>query len=87
MHLLSRPLAVEHLVARPAQLAMLDGALSRRLTLIAAQAGAGKTTLLQQWTASHPERNFVALDIEAAATTTRRTSRDGWQQLPPRPSR
>jgi LuxR family maltose regulon positive regulatory protein len=62
----SRPLSGEHLIDRPALLAALDGAFDHRLTLIAAQAGAGKTTLLRQWAASHPDRNFIFLDIDAS---------------------
>ncbi len=66
MSISSQPRTREHLIARPALVATLDGAFKRRLTLIAAQAGAGKTTLLRQWAASHRNRRFIRLDIDAA---------------------
>lgn len=66
MSISSQPRTREHLIARPALVAALDGAFNRRLTLIAAQAGAGKTTLLRQWAASHSNRQFIHLDINAA---------------------
>ncbi|MCP2032657.1 LuxR family maltose regulon positive regulatory protein [Okibacterium sp. HSC-33S16] len=62
----SQPLAGKPLVERPALLAALDGALGRRLTLVAAPAGAGKTTLLRQWIATHSDLNFTHLSIDSA---------------------
>ncbi|WP_308468577.1 LuxR C-terminal-related transcriptional regulator [Rathayibacter soli] len=44
----------------------LDDSLATTLTLLIAQAGAGKTVLLSQWASSHPELDFVWLDIVAA---------------------
>ena len=43
----------------------LDKALTRPLTLIVAPAGAGKTVLLAQWANTHPELDFVWVDVAA----------------------
>jgi LuxR family transcriptional regulator, maltose regulon positive regulatory protein len=57
--------APAHAVDRPALRRQLDDALahSHSLTLIVAPAGAGKTVLLSQWAATHPELDFVWLDV------------------------
>ncbi|HEY5222639.1 MAG TPA: LuxR C-terminal-related transcriptional regulator [Microbacteriaceae bacterium] len=46
--------------------AALDDSLTATLTLLIAQAGAGKTVLLSQWASSHPEFDFVWLDVVEA---------------------
>ena len=56
-------LAPAHAVDRPALRRRLDEALVRPLTLIVAPAGAGKTILLAQWAATHPELDFVWVEV------------------------
>lgn len=51
-------------VDRPALRAELDGALSRPVTLLVAQAGSGKSVLLSQWVASHPELRCAWVDLD-----------------------
>ncbi len=58
--------APSHAVDRPALRHQLDEALVHPLTLIVAPAGTGKTVLLSQWAMSHPELDFVWLDIAEA---------------------
>ena len=55
--------APAHAVDRPALRRLLDGALAHPLTLIVAPAGAGKTLLLAQWAATHPELDFVWVEV------------------------
>ena len=52
-----------HAVDRPALRRQLDEALVRPLTLIVAPAGAGKSVLLAQWAATHPDLDFVWMDL------------------------
>ncbi len=54
-----------HAVDRPALRRQLDEALVRPLTLVVAPAGAGKTVLLVQWASTHPELDFVWLEVGA----------------------
>jgi LuxR family transcriptional regulator, maltose regulon positive regulatory protein len=58
-------LAPAHAVDRPALRRRLDEALVQPLTLIVAPAGAGKTVLLAQWAATHPELDFVWVEVGA----------------------
>src|SRR6266702_4509422 len=51
---LSAPRVPSSLVERKRLQALLDGALSKPLTLLAASAGWGKTTLLSMWASLHP---------------------------------
>jgi LuxR family transcriptional regulator, maltose regulon positive regulatory protein len=53
-----------HAVDRPALRHRLDRSLQRPVTLIVAQAGAGKSVLLAQWAATHPELEFVWVQLE-----------------------
>lgn len=55
-----------YLVDRPELRRRLSAGLSLPLTLLVAQAGAGKTVLLQQWSAQHPDVQFVWIDVEPA---------------------
>src|ERR1700735_500173 len=57
------PVAPDHAVDRVALRRRLDEALVQPLTLIVAPAGAGKTVLLAQWAATHPELDFVWVEI------------------------
>lgn len=51
------------LVARPRLLALLDQAVSRKCTLVAAPAGFGKTTTISTWAAAYPAPvAWIALD-------------------------
>jgi LuxR family maltose regulon positive regulatory protein len=52
-----------HAVDRPELRRVLDEALAHSLTLVVAPAGAGKTVLLAQWVATHPELDFVWLEV------------------------
>jgi LuxR family transcriptional regulator, maltose regulon positive regulatory protein len=55
--------APAHAVDRPQLRRQLDKALARPLSLVVAPAGAGKTVLLAQWVATHPELDFVWLEV------------------------
>ncbi len=55
--------ALVHEVDRPALRRQLDKALANPLTLIVAPAGSGKTVLLGQWAATHPELDFVWMEV------------------------
>ncbi len=57
------PIAPSYAVDREALRRRLDEALVQPLTLIVAPAGAGKSVLLMQWAASHPELDFVWLEV------------------------
>ena len=46
---INRPAIDSRWIVRPRLLSALDGALSKKLTLISAPAGYGKTTLAAQW--------------------------------------
>ena len=52
-----------HAVDRPALRRQLNEALVQPLTLMVAPAGSGKSVLLTQWAATHPEVDFVWLDL------------------------
>ena len=52
-----------HAVDRPALRRQLNEALVQPLTLVVAPAGSGKSVLLTQWAATHPEVDFVWLDL------------------------
>ena len=52
-----------HAVDRPGLRRQLDGALADPLSLLVAPAGAGKSVLLAQWAATHPELDFVWLEV------------------------
>ena len=55
------------LVARPRLMALLDGILNNKLTLVSAQAGFGKTTLIVQWIyCKQPPLPTAWLSLEAA---------------------
>ena len=53
-------------VDRPALRHRLDQSLQYPLTFLVAAAGSGKSVLLQQWASTHPEREFVWLDVVTA---------------------
>ena len=57
------PTAPSYAVDREVLRHRLDEALVQPLTLIVAPAGAGKSVLLMQWAASHPELDFVWLEV------------------------
>ena len=57
------PAAPSYAVDRAALRRQLDDALVHALTLIVAPAGAGKSVLLAQWAATHPELDFVWLEV------------------------
>lgn len=57
---MQRPQLPEDLVLRRRLLDRLQAGLSRKLTLISAQAGAGKTTLMAQWLADAASHRYVA---------------------------
>ena len=57
------PLAPSHAVDREALRRQLDEGLLHPLTLLVAPAGAGKSVLLAQWATSHPELDFVWVDV------------------------
>ena len=57
------PIAPPYAVDRQVLRRKLDNALGQALTLIVAPAGAGKSVLLAQWAATHPELDFVWLEI------------------------
>jgi LuxR family maltose regulon positive regulatory protein len=57
------PIAPSYAVDREALRRQLDEALVHPLTLIVAPAGAGKSVLLAQWATTHPELNFVWVDV------------------------
>ena len=57
------PTAPPYAVDREVLRRRLDEALAQPLTLIVAPAGAGKSVLLMQWAASHPELDFVWLEV------------------------
>ena len=57
------PVAPSYAVDRAPLKQQLDEALVRPLTLIVAPAGAGKSVLLAQWATSHPELEFVWLEV------------------------
>lgn len=62
---LQRPHIGQDLIARPHLVGRLNQGLSRKLTLISAQAGAGKTTLLVQWLNDCPcPIAWLALDAD-----------------------
>jgi len=52
-----------HVVDRPALRRKLDAVVDHSIALIVAPAGAGKSVLLGQWSATHPELQFVWLEI------------------------
>src|ERR1700735_2066275 len=52
-----------HVVDRPALRRRLNAVVDHRIALIVAPAGAGKTVLLTQWARTHPELQFVWLEI------------------------
>src|SRR5580704_11131663 len=52
-----------HVVERPALRRRLDAVPHHRIALIVAPAGAGKSVLLTQWAGTHPELQFVWLEI------------------------
>jgi LuxR family maltose regulon positive regulatory protein len=58
------PIAPSYAVDRVALRRRLDEALGRPLTLVVAPAGAGKSVLLAQWATSHPELDFVWVEID-----------------------
>ena len=61
---LSPPRLPSSLVERDRLQASLDGALSTRLSLLAASAGWGKTTLLATWASRHPQQvAWLSLDV------------------------
>lgn len=53
-------------VDRPRLREWLDRSLTQPLTLLVAPAGSGKSVLLHQWASTHPEREFVWLDVVSA---------------------
>ena len=57
------PIAPSYAVDRAALRRQLDEAIVHPLTLIVAPAGAGKSVLLAQWARSHPELNFVWVEV------------------------
>lgn len=57
------PAAPPYAVDRAPLTHQLDEALVQPLTLIVAPAGAGKSVLLAQWAATHPELDFVWLEV------------------------
>jgi LuxR family transcriptional regulator, maltose regulon positive regulatory protein len=57
------PVAPSYAVDRAPLRQQLDEALVQSLTLIVAPAGAGKSVLLAQWAATHPELDFVWLEV------------------------
>jgi LuxR family maltose regulon positive regulatory protein len=52
-----------YVVDRPALRRKLDAVVDHSIALIVAPAGAGKSVLLAQWAATHPELQFVWLEI------------------------
>jgi LuxR family maltose regulon positive regulatory protein len=52
-----------HVVDRPSLRQRLDAVPHHRIALIVAPAGAGKSVLLTQWAGTHPELQFVWLEI------------------------
>jgi LuxR family maltose regulon positive regulatory protein len=52
-----------HVVDRPALRRRLDAVVDHSIALVVAPAGAGKSVLLAQWASTHPELQFVWLDI------------------------
>jgi LuxR family transcriptional regulator, maltose regulon positive regulatory protein len=52
-----------HVVDRPALRRRLDAVVDHSITLVVAPAGAGKSVLLGQWAGTHPELQFVWLEI------------------------
>jgi LuxR family transcriptional regulator, maltose regulon positive regulatory protein len=52
-----------HAVDRPALRRKLDAVVDHSVTLIVAPAGAGKSVLLAQWAGTHPELQFVWLEL------------------------
>jgi LuxR family transcriptional regulator, maltose regulon positive regulatory protein len=52
-----------HVVDRPTLRRRLDAVVDHRIALVVAPAGAGKTVLLTQWAGTHPELQFVWLEI------------------------
>jgi LuxR family transcriptional regulator, maltose regulon positive regulatory protein len=52
-----------HVVDRPALRRKLDAVVDHSIVLIVAPAGAGKSVLLGQWAGTHPELEFVWLEI------------------------
>jgi len=52
-----------HVVDRPAVRRKLDAVVDHSITLVVAPAGAGKSVLLGQWAGTHPEFQFVWLEI------------------------
>ena len=57
------PAAPSYAVDRAALRRQLDDALVHALTLIVAPAGAGKSVLLAEWAVTHPELDFVWLEV------------------------
>jgi LuxR family maltose regulon positive regulatory protein len=57
------PIAPSYAVDREILRRRLDEALVQPLTLLVAPAGSGKSVLLMQWAASHPELDFVWLEV------------------------
>ncbi len=55
-----------HVVDRPALRARLDEVAQHPLGLVVAPAGSGKSVLLAQWSDTHPELDFVWLEIVAS---------------------
>jgi ATP/maltotriose-dependent transcriptional regulator MalT len=59
------PLLRPNLVVRPRLLAHLDGALTHKVTLVAATAGSGKSTLVSAWLAEQEAHTaWLSLDAE-----------------------
>ena len=52
-----------HVVDRPPLRHKLDAVVDHSITLVVAPAGAGKSVLLGQWAGTHPELQFVWLEI------------------------
>ncbi len=57
------PIAPSYAVDREALRRQLDEALVHPLTLLVAPAGAGKSVLLAQWATTHPELDFVWVEV------------------------
>lgn len=55
-----------HVVDRPALRERLDEVVEHPLALVVAPAGSGKSVLLAQWSGTHPELDFVWLEIVAS---------------------